>query len=845
MARLSNGLVLLVLAAPACAELPDDAKGRQNRNADPLPKGAIVQLGSNHFRHPSKINDAAFSPDGKLIAAADSLNPITLWDAATGKQLRRFGEVHAPFRRLVFSPDGKTIVSDSHNGGICVWDVATGEERHHFETEKGLAASPCDLDRDGEMLAVGIGGQYIALLNPATGKELRRLTADARRVGGGTFSPDSKLFVTGSIVWDVVTGERVRFNEVPPEFHHLNLSVFSADGKILASTIWDSQPVATEDGRTVHLWDPQSGKRLARLEGHDAHVRSVAFSRNGKLLASISPDGVIIVWDVATRKQVRRIVDEIAVREFRGNRFGGNSRLAFSPDGATLLAWGADSRLTLWDVETGERRSPTEGHQNEVRSIVYSPDSRTLATGSYDRTVRLWDAGTGKGLRQFNTARQLVTQVAFSPDGKLLAAATDKDVTYVWDVAAGKELRRVGGRSVNLRATPCVAFSPVDGLLAIGGSDQMIHIGDPIAGKEVRTLRGKGHIGLCSVAFSPNGKLLASAHLSSVIQLWDATSGKQLELLDRKMYSEYAGIKALAFSPDGKTIAVGGSAYDNSQLLGNVAFWDVETKKLRRQLWGDGTLIHAIAYSPDGRMLVTGGIDRTIRLWELASGKERRRFGGDCGQVLAVTFSPTGQSVASGHKDGAAFVWDVTSRPSDRRPVQAALSPKDLESRWNELASDDASTAYQAICTLVRYPKQAVPLLSERLPSAAAADGQRIARLLVDLDSDTFETREKAAKELGSLGDLAVPALRQTIAGEPSAETRRRVERLLADPKVQEGIITSPDYLRSLRAVEILERIGTPGSRRALEALAKGAAAAPLTREAKAALERLDKRAGK
>jgi hypothetical protein len=311
------------------------------------------------------------------------------------------------------------------------------------------------------------------------------------------------------------------------------------------------------------------------------------------------------------------------------------------------------------------------------------------------------------------------------------------------------------------------------------------------------------------------------------------------------MYSEYAGIKALAFSPDGKTIAAGGSAYDNSRLLGNVAFWDVETKKLRQQLWGDGTLIHAIAYSPDGRMLVTGGIDRTIRLWELASGKERRRFGGDCGQVQAVAFSPTGQSVASGHQDGAAFVWDVTGRASDGRPVQAALSQKDLESRWDELASDNAATAYQAICTLVRYPKQALPLLSERLPSSPAADGQRIARLIADLDSEKFEAREKAAKELGSLGDLAVPALRLTTAGEPSAETRRRVDRILADTKVQEGIITSLDYLRALRALEILERIGTPESRQALNELAKGAQAATLTREAKASLERLKKRTSK
>ena len=178
--------------------------------------------------------------------------------------------------------------------------------------------------------------------------------------------------------------------------------------------------------------------------------------------------------------------------------------------------------------------------------------------------------------------------------------------------------------------------------------------------------------------------------------------------------------------------------------------------------------------------------------------------------------------------DTTALLWDLRG---PRRPPQ----PFDREKCWQALADVDAATAYQAIVDLSADPQQAVPLLRQRLQPVRSPDPRRLARLLADLDSDRFEIREKATKQIEEIGELAKPALQKARTGKPSLEMRRRVEQILVN--VEPG--HSPKQLRALRAVEVLEYIGTPAARRVLETLADGAAEARLTREAKASLARL------
>jgi hypothetical protein len=226
-----------------------------------------------------------------------------------------------------------------------------------------------------------------------------------------------------------------------------------------------------------------------------------------------------------------------------------------------------------------------------------------------------------------------------------------------------------------------------------------------------------------------------------------------------------------------------------------------------------------------------------IHLWELATGGERRRLTGhesgrdDGGSfaagVSSVAFALDGKTLISGGGDTTGLIWDIRSPTGERRPMEAL---------WSDLGDGDAAVAYAASCALAASPTDTVSFLTSRLDVVVAPDPQRTARLIADLDSDRFEVRSQATRELERLGEGAVPALRQALDGKPSAELRRRAKQLLDE-------FASPnpygERLQALRAIEVLEDIGNSEARSALARLAKGLPEAQQTRQAKAALERL------
>jgi hypothetical protein len=282
---------------------------------------------------------------------------------------------------------------------------------------------------------------------------------------------------------------------------------------------------------------------------------------------------------------------------------------------------------------------------------------------------------------------------------------------------------------------------------------------------------------------------------------------------------------ALRFSPDGKQLAVG--------TLHAVHLFDAASGKELRQFAGPTVFGGAAAFSVDGKVLATGTFDGTIRLWDVATGTVLRDVPGHDLLVTSLAFSPDGQLLASASLDSTVLLWKVKDL---LQPVSGKLTAQELEQLWVDLGAADAAQADRAMTKLLAEPAEATALFKARLQPVPPPDPQLLIKLLRDLNSAKFAEREAASKNLEELAELAQPALEQQLAAKPSLEMRKRLEALLSK---LDGPVTRPEMLRGLRAVEVLERLGTPEALQVLQALAQGAPAAWLTQDAHAALRRL------
>ncbi len=429
---------------------------------------------------------------------------------------------------------------------------------------------------------------------------------------------------------------------------------FSRDGKILASASFDD---------TVKLWDTATRKELATLSGHSDDVRSVAFSPDSKTLASASDDNMVKLWDIASRK-------ELATLTGHANYV---SSVAFSPDGKTLASGSFDNTVKLWDVAARIEVAALSGHSRFVMSVAFSPDGKTLASASADNTVKLWDTTSRKELATLSGHSKSVMSVAFSPDGKTLASASFDNTVKFWDTTTHEELATLAGSSNSVMS---IAFSP-DGKTLAYADDTTVKLWDTATHQEVATLAGHSGV-VVSVAFSPDGKTLGSASGDNTIKLWDTTTRPEVAILSGHSNSVWS----VAFSPDGKTLA--SASFDST-----VKLWDIIARKELATLSGHSKSVWSVAFSPDGKTLASASDDTTVKLWDIASRKELASLAGHSKSVMSVAFSPDGKLLASASADNTVKLWDTTTRTE-----VATLS--DSNSFWSVAFSPDGKVLASA-----------------------------------------------------------------------------------------------------------------------------------------------------
>jgi eukaryotic-like serine/threonine-protein kinase len=429
---------------------------------------------------------------------------------------------------------------------------------------------------------------------------------------------------------------------------------FSPEGRLLASASGD---------HTVRLWDAISGTELQLLRGHQDRVTSVAFSLDGKRLVSGSADKTVRLWEVASGRELHCLERHAAAV----------TAVAFSPDGRRLASGSEDTLVRMWDANTGHIALEFKGHTRAVHGIAFHPDGKRAVSVGRDRKqgeAILWSAVTGE-IILVPQSKKVMTSVAFNPDGKQIAVGVLENKPNLpasislWDADSGQILQSLAGHGDTITD---LAFSRDGKQLVSASADQTVRLWDAVTGKEVFTFHEEAPV--LAVAFSPDSQRIASGGEDRTVRLW-APAGKEFRTLQAKDPSPSLGIPVygLAFSPDGKTLASGAGNWNgNGPYTSFLTLWDITTGQARAVWQEEMRGLFDVAFSPNGRLLATA-CGRTVKIRAVASGEVLHTFHSPL--VLfccSVAFGPDSRRLAAAYahsggndKPGEVKVWDCAT----------------------------------------------------------------------------------------------------------------------------------------------------------------------------------------
>ncbi len=817
--------------SPAAEEKkPEEPKATAKRVhalGDPLPDGAIMRLGTRRFREdtdPWQARPVYWQdlPDGKSYLVRlhiENSSEIRRIDMKTGAVVETW---RVPDEIVGFSRNGRYVLlaNDYMRSGILVdapkeWRMALydlAERKPVWSTAKKLppgdwpATGKCVFSAKDQWIVTGnYGNEVVHLWDARNGDQLWEYRSKGQSLAPVGFVDDDKtLVLRGDNDGDIHLIDRAKGTETKTfptaQLRTWAQTVIAPDGRHLI--------ICTSHPPTV--WDLE-GKKTAVLD-HDKWANLAAFSPDGKKLYTGSHDTFVTEREWPSGQPIRKIeLDRDKVQ-----------RMAVSADGKRLeLVFEGEQAIIFYDLATGiQLPELVAGHRSTIYGIHCAADGALISYGR-DRSIRTWDVRQGRSVGQFTVEMDLNGfGFALSADGKRIAVPNyDVKTIGIYERQTGKRLRNI---EIGHFWPVDLAFSH-DGrfLSAVATSFRSAQVFDALTGVKVLSVQGGAEGNVDAGGFSADGRTFAFAD-GRKLRTWDTATWKAGFEIDLPLDWGWVGALGLTYSPDDRTIALGRED--------GIKLFEVATRRERAHIKAPGSTTGLPTFSHNGRLLAWVNDYGKINVMNLHTGALAGPFTGHESGITGLAFTIDDKALASSSGDSTILVWNLSAKTSAK-----TLPKGSLHDDWQALRGEDAAKAFLAMQSLAAQPEAALKLASEHLKPAKVIDPQWLAARLRDLDSPKFAERERATRELEERGDGVASAVEKFLAGKPSAEASQRAEKVLATIR---GRVPTDGLLQSLRALEVLEWIGTDKAFDLVEKLARGAEGAALTEAAKQTLKR-------
>jgi WD40 repeat protein len=798
----------LLLLAPGQAAPRLDADGLV------LPDGATVRLGTVKYRYGGFITGVAFGPGDRLMACVARDGLVRVWQTTDGKELHRFvvpGDLLA--REVAFAPDGSGLALTWGNG-VRVWNLKSGREVVAKDFPRGgselAGAAWC---RGGKEFAV-LTGDMIYRWQTETGKSVDN--GVRHKIAGIV---DAKWGAEGKLV--VLTQVRNRYAlreaETGKVLHGLTGPAASGTAVLCP----DLDTFALNLGNEVQLWQFAGSGMVHQwpVTAGGQKFAALAFSASGKELAAAYQGGGVVIWDTRHGKQLARYSGQNSA-----------DSVAFSADGQVVATGNDRNTVTAWNWKSDKQKTHYLGHYTAANELAFAADGKTLWSSNSHQLLIQWDAATGKQLQvghyllPWNLDRLL-----FSPDRKKLIALEDGEVSRVIELETGKTLRtwqvELSGYSLAALSGNGRFLATVKNVATVDDRTESI-----VSVWDMETLIAVRQWSLgtpplrAGLAFSPDGSTLATG--GTRIQLWNAHSGRLLH----KFRETGENQQHLDFSPDGRWLV--------SMSSKDMMVWETLSGapllRVEDVVWDP-------QFSPDGKLLAAGTYNGRLLFWDTATIQQFYKL--EVGQSKLVSrpvFAPDGGRLASTSDDASILIWDLAAVWEKRKTLTIAPGTAgEIANLWGDLIDGDALVAHRAMQKLGAAKSLAVDMLRGRLQPVAGVRAEKLLEWIEQLDAPSFQVRERATLELDRIGEAARPLLEKALEKSTTPEFRVRADYFLKKWKQPDEKATPTETWRTLRAIAVLESIGSPGARAILERIAGGAAGTPETEAASSALLRL------